>query len=173
MLVIRAEQMAVIERARWRAFVERALDYARAHWSEQADLPERVDRALSAARGHGMRSEFDLLRYVALSFVLGPRFDDDQQFPWAREVLQAPQYGARTKMDLLWQSMLLAWGGTDEPVDPPAPAEAADDAPAWQPLQALPLDAPLEPFEPASEDPGEVAPEVLVDVSTEDSLEAA
>ncbi len=167
--------MAVIERERWRAFVERALGYASTHWPDEPELPESVERALSAARGHGMRSEFDLLRYVAMSFVFGARFDDDHQLPWARELLQAPQYGPSTKMDLLWQSMLLELGidAGGDPSDAPEAPEVEHDTPAWQPLQALPLDEPMGPFEPTSEDAGEVPPEVLVDVSTDYGLEAA
>ena len=173
MLVIRAEQMAVIERVRWRAFVERAFGYASTHWPDEPELPERVERALSAARGHGMRSEFDLLRYVALYFVFGAHFDDDHQLPWAREVLQAPQYAARTKMDLLWQSMQLALGVPAADGDTPLAEEDEPGVPTWQPLQALPLDEPMAPFEPASEDAGQIPPEVLVDVSTDYGLEAA
>ena len=46
-----------------------------------------VRYSLARARHYGLSSERDLVLYTDVALVLGERFDDDEAFGWAREIL--------------------------------------------------------------------------------------
>jgi len=48
---------------------------------------ESVETAFQKARGYGLKTELDILRYLNLMYVLGFGFDTDSRYPWAHEIL--------------------------------------------------------------------------------------
>jgi hypothetical protein len=80
MLVIRREQMEVLDEAVQQAFVERVVAHLKRHQplsvSSMADveLRDRVACGIACARRHGFTWESTLTAFVALQFVVSPRF---------------------------------------------------------------------------------------------------
>lgn len=91
MLVVRNEQMAVLSRLAWAAFIERMERHLRESFPDVCtQLDERglrtvIRESLEAAQCHGLTTERDFCRYLNLVFVFGRGFDRDQS--WAREIL--------------------------------------------------------------------------------------
>lgn len=105
MLVIRNEQMRAFEDAQFiewlrqhlsRFFPERCLELG----------PETVSNTiadgLARARARGFQEPADLCRFLDLMFAFGLQFDRDESYPWASELLNAPEITNPTeRMDLL------------------------------------------------------------------------
>lgn len=93
MLVMRKSQMEAFENVAVQRFEEGLLDHLQTFFPQHAaTLGEtqlgRVARyGLQRAESRGLKTERAVYLYVALMFVLGSRFDEDPQLPWAaREV---------------------------------------------------------------------------------------
>ena len=96
MLVIRPEQMDVFRRAARASFEEEMVAHGRAFsprlsgviGDEQLRLAVR--RTLDRADGYGFTNRGPIRLCVELMFLFGSGFDTDPQYPWAAEILQAP-----------------------------------------------------------------------------------
>ncbi len=93
MLVIRKSQMEVFETIAARRFEEGLLDHFRAFFPQhaavlgEAQLQRVLRYGLQRAESRGLGTERGIYLYIALMFMLGSRFDEDPQLPWAaREV---------------------------------------------------------------------------------------
>ncbi|HRD67139.1 MAG TPA: hypothetical protein PKY50_13420 [Candidatus Competibacter sp.] len=93
MLVMRKSQMEAFENVVAQRFEEGLLDHLRTFFPQHAaTLGEtqlgRIARyGLQRAESRGLKTERAIYLYVALMFVLGSRFDEDPQLPWAaREI---------------------------------------------------------------------------------------
>jgi hypothetical protein len=96
MVIIRKEQMNVFARpvaadlaCRIRTHVTRTFP-AQCDALGEAEVRRRVRAGIARARGYGLQSHYDILRFVDLLFVLGPDFDSDPDLPWAKEILTDP-----------------------------------------------------------------------------------
>jgi hypothetical protein len=81
MLIIRREQIAVLTEALWSQFIGRligALRRGHPQWVESLsdeELQARVRRDVARARDCGLTWQSSLARFVELSLLLGPDFD--------------------------------------------------------------------------------------------------
>jgi hypothetical protein len=105
MLVIRSEQMRTLEEAR---FLEWLRDHLTRFFPERCLKlgPDAVNRTivngLRRARSYGFREPADLCRFLDLMLAFDPEFDRHESFPWASELLHAPEITDPTaRMDLL------------------------------------------------------------------------
>jgi hypothetical protein len=92
-MVIRSEQMLVLEQACNKAFEERMLARLRQYFPKHAELLSEdqlrglIGLALDRARGHNLVSERNVALYLDLMCLLGSGFDTDAQIPWAARIL--------------------------------------------------------------------------------------
>ena len=63
----------------------------------------RITRGVDAADGHGVRKEYDVVRFIDLMFVLAEDFDKNRRYPWAGRILADEVMGPTTKMDKLYE----------------------------------------------------------------------
>jgi hypothetical protein len=107
MLVIRPEQMALLEEAVQRAFVERVVAHLQQHHPESvkgisdADLRERVTCGIACGREHGLTWASTLTAFVTLQFVVSPRFYHQ---PNIQAALTAEGVAERDRFDQLFAS---------------------------------------------------------------------
>jgi len=94
MLQIRSEQVHTLGAPATATFVERLGAHLRRFFPERcASLDEEAlelacQQVVTKGRGHGIVSERDLCKLANLVFTLGPDFDTDPDFPWARMALE-------------------------------------------------------------------------------------
>lgn len=93
MLVMRKSQMEAFEKIAARRFEESLLDHFRAFFPQhaavlgEAQLQRVLRYGLQRAESRALGTERAIYLYIALMFMLGSRFDEDPQLPWAaREV---------------------------------------------------------------------------------------
>ena len=85
--------MAALQEPMLERFHLELLEHVKAHFPsatrERSDeaLLEHIREALDRAARHGLSTEKDLYRFVNVSMVLGPRFDEEESTAWAREYL--------------------------------------------------------------------------------------
>lgn len=65
------------------------------------DFPVFVADEIDAAKACGMETEYDIVRYVQVSFLLGSDFPT--QHRWAARILRDPELAPTDKMDLLFE----------------------------------------------------------------------
>lgn len=118
MLLIRPEQLKVLQEAQLRRFEAEAAEHVRSCWSEQVaeedqdeeEVHATVAHALERADAHGIEDEFDVLRYINLMYSLGPDFD--VALDWAAAILANVERPARDRMDELTEyALALEEGG--------------------------------------------------------------
>jgi len=61
----------------------------------------RIRHGIARGRSYGLTGKRDLLTFIEHMFILGPAFDSDPQYAWARELLTNPEFASATKADLL------------------------------------------------------------------------
>ena len=60
-----------------------------------------IRQTVQKAGKYGIQDEYDLSRYMDLTFMLGADFDTSGDTPWAGQVLADPDLSAGTKLDRL------------------------------------------------------------------------
>ncbi|WP_164017518.1 hypothetical protein [Pyxidicoccus trucidator] len=107
MMRIRREQLDVLALTRREAFIDRLVAQLRKHWSEECEaledaaLRERVGDAIDRAAKYELRAEVDMARYVNVTLALGPAFDEDPRYPWARAILEEEAFTPGKKVERL------------------------------------------------------------------------
>lgn len=77
-------------------------------------LADRIHRAIDRATGYGLRTEYDIARFVEFQAYLGQDFD--VEVPWAAEILRTegvPGTQRMNRLDKAAQQHLPAIGETD------------------------------------------------------------
>lgn len=107
MLHIRPEQWAALAGERERAFRERARAHLAKHFPARCaelgaeGLEKTVALGVERARGHGLKHEVDVLRYLNTMLVLGVDFDRSGEYPWAAEILADEDCDPRSNLERL------------------------------------------------------------------------
>lgn len=107
MLIIRKEQLEVFTKAQRELLGERILAFIREKYATQcaafseADLRGLVAIALKRAREHGFVAHADILRWINVMFTIGCHFDEDLEFPWAKEILGDKTLRPGSKVDMI------------------------------------------------------------------------
>lgn len=98
MLVINAAQLVAFERTSRLAFVDEMTAHLRSRIPRPCDrleaptLRSAVQQLVARAEGHGLVSQGGIRLYLELAAMLGAGFDDDPQYPWARETLRYERF---------------------------------------------------------------------------------
>lgn len=100
------------------AFIRRALtlvrrDYARelAAWDPGDEgLRAAIEAAIARAESYGVVREDDIVRYIKLMAILGPRFDEDATLPWAGGILRKKIMGMPRRLDALKEIIAARYG---------------------------------------------------------------
>jgi hypothetical protein len=91
MLTIRDQQFQMIAQELFESWMEEHLNEFFAEEISSLSAPEigvRIRKALETARRYRFVTQSQWCRYVDLTFVLGPSFDEDPRLPWASEILR-------------------------------------------------------------------------------------
>ena len=108
MLVIRKEQMDVLERGTLAAFEERMMLHLRRSFPVKCDelgdtgVLRRIRAGTAKAASFGIATRRDVARYINLMFTYGEGFDADPALPWASAILNTTYRIPDTKMQCLY-----------------------------------------------------------------------
>lgn len=110
MLIIRDEQMAVFREHALKKFELQMVSHFNRYLPKQTkalgnkDLRSLIRDGMNKATIYGFAIEYDMSRYIALMLLLGPQFDTDPEFSWAKEILDDEDLGGgRGTMDVLYE----------------------------------------------------------------------
>ena len=135
MLVIRAQQMRVLEQVQRDEFIERVSAHVRACYRE---LPESepalralIEHAIARADQYEIRQADDVRRYVECCLRFGKDFDQTPSTAWAAAILNTRAFDGTTKMDRIDAYELFVLKGrpgvADGDTEIETPAEPAGD----------------------------------------------
>jgi len=121
MIVIRAEQVEVMQEASRRRLAEKLFTFLRLHCASLCShlgdeaLRSFIEEGLARGGEHGYEVEKDLSRYVSLELLLGRDFHGSQGPIWVREALArlgnpSAAEGPSRRMMALWAEAELRHG---------------------------------------------------------------
>ena len=93
MLKIREEQLAALRSTLVRSFHQKLLRHVREYFREETEdrgngeLLDHIRKTLERAGTYGLRAERDLFKYINISMIYGPDFDQKEETAWMREYL--------------------------------------------------------------------------------------
>jgi hypothetical protein len=111
MLKLRKEHLAAFEAHVVNLFISRVTAHVKAVWpAESTELgdpavSEIVRNGIQRGSTLGLSTEYDLVRYVDLSFLLAKDFETNPLAAWTRPILADRMVPARLKIDRLYQRM--------------------------------------------------------------------
>jgi hypothetical protein len=111
MLVIRKEQMAVLDAYMARRFRDAIRRHLRRELPDETqaiseeDLLRRIDQGLERGRRYGLTTERDLTAFVDLTFIHGPSFEELPAMRWAKRILTNKELEGDVKMNLIYQRL--------------------------------------------------------------------
>ncbi|GHG83053.1 hypothetical protein [Comamonas sp. JC664] len=97
MLTIRVEQMAALQRASERTFIDRLSAHVVLRWGVMAGGAAReswISEAVRRARGYRLKSEKDITEFVDLTFEFGREFDLEARHATGAAILRGRQLAA-------------------------------------------------------------------------------
>lgn len=97
-------------------FVKRTVAYLSASFPAEvnaqgldiAGLEVLTHEGVAGARYYNVVNETDVVRFVECMLLLGRRFDDDENYAWARETLRRTDLTGVAKMDLIDEYRIFA-----------------------------------------------------------------
>lgn len=107
-LELRKDQMDTMASRCQNDFEQRLLRHLRKAFASETrelsdpSLLERTRPSVQKAGEYGIEMEYDVVRFVDLTFLLGADFDSSPETPWAGEILQDKVLIGAQKADLLW-----------------------------------------------------------------------
>ena len=114
MLIIRKEQMVVLERYARANFEKQALKrlrsthFKRTKDQSDVDLGKLISSGIDKAIGYGMKEQPDIQRFLDYIILFGVDFDDDPEREWMREVLEDDSLEGGDKIAWLDDDLLQA-----------------------------------------------------------------
>jgi len=111
MLKLRQEHLAAFEAHVVSRFISRVIAHVKAVWpAECAELgdpavAEIVRNGIQRGTTLGLSIEYDLVRYVDLSFLLATDFETNPLASWTRHILADRMASPRLKLDRLYKRM--------------------------------------------------------------------
>ncbi len=104
MLIIRKEQMTMLQERELQGFVECMKDYLEKNFPDQTEslgedmLHKEIYHGMETAEQYRMASEREVARYIELMFYLGRDFDTSPKTPWAAPILKDPFSSAANRL---------------------------------------------------------------------------
>jgi hypothetical protein len=111
MLVIRKEQMAVLEACMAERFRDSVRKHLRTELREEtrpfsdAQIRPMIEEGIRRGRQYGVTTERDLTLFVDLIFLHSPKFEDAPDMKWAKKVLLNRELEGDVKMSLIYQRL--------------------------------------------------------------------
>ncbi len=111
MLQIRAEQYEILAEEARRYFHRRALQHFKREWNEEVsgldddDILEMIEDAHDKCDQYGIEAEPDVITFAEICLLLGDDFEEDERYPWAREILNEDKLDGVRKVLLLQKRM--------------------------------------------------------------------
>ena len=111
MLILRKEHLAAFEASVVSLFAARVVAHVKAVWPAEcgelgeAVVADLVRGAIQRAGALGLCTEYDVVRFVDLSFILAKDFDTHPLAGWARAILADRKLAASARLDRLYQRM--------------------------------------------------------------------
>jgi hypothetical protein len=109
MLVIRSEQMDMLQVHMTKQFVNRMVQHVREFFPEEfasmgeGTVRETIEYAIDRAQSYDISVEYDVSRYINLMFTFGRDYDIDPALPWAKEILINTELSGFSKVDRLYE----------------------------------------------------------------------
>jgi len=109
MLKIRKEQNDELAKVAVKRFEDRVLVHLKKFWPDECkELTEQgvhksIRTGIDNAGKYGIKTEYDVARYIDLMYTLCFDFDTNSQAPWASRILNDANMDAREKMDKLYE----------------------------------------------------------------------
>ncbi len=110
MLVIRKEQMDVLDQYMLNTFENLLVDHLNRYFPEKCGelgeegLRETIRYGIKRAEDYGIVIEHQVSLYINLMFMFNRDFDQDPALPWASEILLDPSLkGTSAKMETLYR----------------------------------------------------------------------
>ena len=107
MITIRTAQLEAMGMGRLALAKTRIADELRRHWPAACAqlggvaLAVWIDRGVEACQRRGIDTEQDFAHYGNVMFALGPDFEEDPRYPWARRVLDDAALRPAARIDRL------------------------------------------------------------------------
>ena len=111
MLKLRKEHLEAFEAQVIRLFAARVVAHVKAVWPAEcgelgeAAVADTVRTAIQRAAALGLFSEYDVVRFVDLGFILVKDFETNPLSMWARPILSDRTLTPSAKIDRLYQRM--------------------------------------------------------------------
>jgi hypothetical protein len=111
MFKLRQEHLDAFEAQVVNLFVSRVMEHIKAVWPAEcaelgdAAVAETVRSAIRRAAALGLSSEFDVVRFVDLEFILAKDFDTNPFARWTGSILSDRKLSPAAKLDRLYQRM--------------------------------------------------------------------
>ena len=119
MLTIRKEQDQALALAMEQQFEQKIFIHLKKFWPAncrsqgEAGVRESIRQGVDRAHGYGMKTEYDIARYIDLMYSMGMDFDSDPEFPWVIEILNNEKSPLSEKMDRLYEETEQRLGVTE------------------------------------------------------------
>ncbi|HUR44657.1 MAG TPA: hypothetical protein VMZ27_02185 [Candidatus Saccharimonadales bacterium] len=111
MFKFRKEHLDAFEAQAVAQFTARVLGHVKAVWAAEtgelgdAAVLESVQSAIKRAGILGLSAEYDVVRFVDLTFILGKDFESNPLSAWTRPLIADRSMTPTAKMDRLYQRM--------------------------------------------------------------------
>ncbi|MCU0726130.1 MAG: hypothetical protein MUE73_10125 [Planctomycetes bacterium] len=109
MLILRKEQEDVLKRLASDEYECRVLAHVKAVFPAhvekrgEPDCRRIIRKGIEESARYRIRTEFDVVRFIDLMFVLGEDFPKDSRLPWASTTLARKDLSPTSKVDQLWE----------------------------------------------------------------------
>jgi transaldolase len=111
MFKLRKEHLAAFEAQVVSLFASRVIAHVKAVWPAECGelgeptVVEMVRGAIQRGAALGLSSEFDIVRFVDLAFILAKDFDANPLAAWTRPILADKTTAPTARLDKLYQRM--------------------------------------------------------------------
>jgi len=114
---IREEQKLAFIQSLEDSFVKKMIKYLKDYFPkhikmrnlQEEDLEPLVREGMTEAEKYGLFSEGQIQRYLEYKVILGPKFDQDERYPWAGEILRREDLDGEEKVDQISGNLLFEW----------------------------------------------------------------
>jgi hypothetical protein len=106
-LIIRSDQMKVLERCMMRGFEDRVYASLCRNWPStvgalgEEDVRESIRVGIDRAATYRLQTEREVMRFIDMMYRLGHQFDRDTRYSFAAEVLSSRELSSVAKMRIL------------------------------------------------------------------------
>jgi len=109
MLTLRQEQIDALAKAAEKQFEDRVLAHLQRVWATECQavgesrIRQSIREAIERGKALGFVSEYDLVRFIDLFYLLGRKFETNPRAQWAADILNQAELSPATKLDRLWE----------------------------------------------------------------------